>query len=265
MALAILVFAVGVPTAEATVTTMSTCGSCGFQTWSAADLNNNGVPFFDGPSADGGNRNIGHYLTGTGGSFTPAELTDSPMQAVNYYGTPIASTGGAADNYWFHVEPIAGFNGKLVLEIAGLADLNRFGWYKKGDSSASSRTVLLNGAAGPGATVSFTPTADFGFFLESGEGNLFFTESSLNSVQSWQHFALFSNDSQKFWMAVEDKQLLGERSAVNGGYRYGDFNDLVVRFEEVPEPATFGTAALTLLALGLMRRRMRKSGAHTDA
>jgi hypothetical protein len=261
---ALMVALLAVAPAMATTTIQNTgCASCGFQTWDTSNLNENGNPFWDHNSADGADKSIGHFLTGTGG-FTGNP--NSPNEAIPYYGLPIANNGGAAQNYWFHVNPINSFNGTLVIEVAGLANANIFGWYEKGDRN--DRTVIFNGAASAGATAAFNPTADFGFFLQTSNGNLFFTESSLNGTSgglnsdlAYQHFATFSSDQMTYWIGVEDSKLDVERSYIDGKKRYGDFNDMVIRFSEsqVPEPSTWAMLGGGLVALGIARFRRRAS------
>jgi hypothetical protein len=259
---ALMVALLAVAPAMATTTIQNTgCASCGFQTWDTSNLNENGNPFWDNNSADGSDMSIGHFLTGTGG-FTGHP--SSPEQAIPYYGLSIANNGGAAQNYWFHVDPLTGFNGTLLIEVAGLSGSNIFGWYAQGDRN--DRTVIFNGADGAGTSAPFSPTADFGFFLQTGDGNLFFTESNLNGTLSgldsslaFQHFAAFSGDQTTYWVGVEDRKLTIEKSYVDGEKRYGDFNDMVIRFSEVPEPSTWAMLGAGLIALGVARVRRSRA------
>jgi hypothetical protein len=257
----LVVLAGGFPAAAGTIVA-TTCGSCGFQTWSAADLNENGSPYFDNKSGDGLRENIGYWLTDTGG-IDAGDDALSPAQAINYFGT---ASGDPALDYYFTASPAgASYDGQIKVEIAGFAGSNRFGWYVPGDPD--SRTQIFGGSANQGDTFSFTLPAgqsDFGFYLRSGDNKYFYTESSLNAAgYQFQHFALFSNGGDSFWLGIEDAKLVEETLFKNGKKRIGDFNDMVVSFSEVPrdgeipEPSTWAMLGSGLIALSLVRFRRR--------
>lgn len=58
----------------------------GFQSWTNADVNNDGKPYWDGKSSDGTNMNIGNWLTRTGGFSSD---TTSPLINPPYWGFPL--------------------------------------------------------------------------------------------------------------------------------------------------------------------------------
>jgi hypothetical protein len=231
-------------------------GACEFRIWNAADLNNNGNPYFDNPSLDGSNKNIGYFLTATGGF---AGNSTSPASAVPYYG---AAAGTPALNYYFSPSSQS-YELTLLLEVAGNKATNEFGWYLAGNRN--SRTILFGGPASAGAQTSFAPAADFGFYLATGSGSIYFTESSLNGTaaapnpaMAFQQLALFGDGSGSIWLGIEDVRNAAESS--QNGSRMGDFNDMVVRVSsvsEVPEPTTVVMFGTVLVALGLVKWRKR--------
>jgi hypothetical protein len=240
------------------------------QAWDAGSLSQNGIPFWDNPSGDGSQMGIGYFMTGTGGF---AGHADSPGQPIAYFGLSVVGLGGAPHDYWFHASTTNGFDGALLVEFAGFSGVNAFGWYQQGNRNA--RTVLFSGADGAGAAVPFNPTPDFGFFLQSGEGNLYFTESSLNGTPAGvdanlagQHFAAFGDGQSVYWIGVEDHRWPSETSVVEmdelNENRTGDFNDMVIRFSEAtetPEPTTYALLSAGLLAIAWanFRRRTNQS------
>ena len=137
----------------------------------------------------------------------------------------------------------------LKIEIAGYANSNVFGWY---DVTTGTQTVLFNGPAGAGATASFTPTANYGFYLISGNGDTYFTQSSKNSADlDKQHFALFE-DGLSYWLGMEDLRFCGSDK---------DYQDMVVKITPVSTPVPL-PAAIWLFGSGLLgffgvRRRIR--------
>jgi hypothetical protein len=221
-------------------------GAGGWQSWTVGDLNQNGTPYWDGASTDGGQKNIGYYISATGGFSTPGSAPGSPASTLKYWGM----TGGAADtNFYMDGLGSTTHYGTLLLEIAGMKTQNSFGWYVKGDKTA--RTEIFNGAAGPSAvSVAFTPTVDFGFYFKTGQGNIFFTESYLNigkdaytDIANKQQFAVFAGPSNTavgpaYWMGMEDLAIPNSDA---------DFNDMVVKVTAVPEPGT-----MMLLGSGLI-------------
>ncbi|MDW8290268.1 MAG: hypothetical protein RMM06_06060, partial [Armatimonadota bacterium] len=94
-----------------------------WQSWGVADLNEDGVPYWDGNSSDYNPQpaNIGNWLTKTGafapgGLASPAEKAASPGVAYPYLGT---SSGGAYVDVYF-TTTLPGV-AALKIEIAGLS------------------------------------------------------------------------------------------------------------------------------------------------
>jgi hypothetical protein len=124
----------------------------GFQTWTTANLNENGTPFWDNTSADGPQKNIGYCMAGGGG------CTISPLPGtLPYWGT--ASGGADTDVYFGNSGPLGG-GATMLIEIAGLASTNQFGWVGYDPLTNSLTTglnVIFTGSDSAGASATFTP------------------------------------------------------------------------------------------------------------
>lgn len=220
-------------------------GGAGWQNWVDGDIDQNGTPFWDGDSSDsGGLLTIGNCLAGTGACV--GQLP-SPPGAIPYWGI-----GTAADpNYYFHdgIDPTV----SLLLEIAGNANSNSFGWYDV-NNPANRGTIFTGPATAPITIVVAIPIHNYGFWL-SGPDGTFYTQSNLNPSgdKIFQHFATFKDDGTlpgpTYWIGIEDLQ---------GYHSDKDYNDMIVSVTPIPEPGTIGIFGAGLLLSGYWIRRRRK-------
>jgi hypothetical protein len=224
-----------------------------FRPWTAtavlgttANPKNNGFPYWNNLSGDGPTDNIGWCMVGTGGC-----IIASPPGAIAAY---ITATGGSVQNMIFQNNGIpvsVSLLGLLTNQLGGTNGYDLFGWYEiNANGSIGKTTVLWNsGTAAVGANAVFTPAGNYGLFLENIQGNgqadyFWFMNSSQNSsagsvaatADSRQHFAVFSGTPGQFLVGIDDTN--------NGD---GDFNDMILKVTNVPEPR-----ALFLLSVGLL-------------
>lgn len=204
------------------------------------------------------NRNIGNYLNGTWTGSLPAGAAASPMVSPSWWGK--ASTPdfyASMDNGigFDLITPSTSVASQLRLEVAGHAPANEIGWYALSDAPGSETlNTIISGPMSPIVASNFVPSGEFGLYIRTGGGNVFFTESSRNrkangdalpvADRATQHFAIFAADltsgAESYYIGVEDLP----RSQA-GVEIIGDYNDLVFRITAVPTPG-----ALALLGLG---------------
>jgi len=238
---------------------LSGSGTAAFQNWNAGDLNQNGAPYWDQTSMDGDNHNIGFYLTGAPSTYLPGAPGALPFWGSLYDAS--TDIGGGADlNFLF--EPTAATSTvNLEMEVAGESNVNQFGWYDI--ASPSVLHPLFVGHDSAPATNSFSPSAEYGFYLTTLGGVTFYTQSSLNSgaETNHQHFAVFeeslTSGQEIYWLGIEDSNATALQQE---GY-IGDYNDMLVKItalsppNEIPEPSTVVLVVSGLLVTVLRRKR----------
>lgn len=231
-------------------------GSGNWYSWNTSMLKGNGgsgAGFWDNSSLDGAKCNVGYWITGTQSANcgnVAAGSTGGPG-ALSFYG---GNTRNRSQTFQFSSQP--GYSNGITLkaELAGNRNFNQFGYFDDTVAAGSSAGVLFTGAEAPSATEkSFTAVGNFGFWVKTKDNTLLTSTSGNN-------FVLFSevpvNPSAgsnlfSYWIGAEDMRI-GD----------GDFQDLLVRIEAVPEPHLIILLSSSLLVTFVFGwRRFRRSSA----
>jgi hypothetical protein len=137
---------------------------------------------------------------------------------------------------------------KFKSEISGYK--NTMGY---ADSAGNNSSILLNEGSAPGAWITLAPTFNtpFTFYLNTNQGNEWFSKDDLNADAS-DHLIVFQRID-----ASENKYLLfwDDQNTITSSDR--DYNDFVARvdFVSVPEPGTLAILGLSLIGIGFAKKR----------
>ncbi|HEY0794393.1 MAG TPA: hypothetical protein VGD64_01305 [Acidisarcina sp.] len=206
----------------------------GFQTWTAADLNNNGAPFWDWPTVSFGSysgnadsKNVGFCLTSTGDCVGIGSAIFAPG-ALPYWGMPydpVNDVNGAIDpKVYFVSNNSRTLKATLWLNLAtNTVEINEFGWFATDATGTvlGPRHILFKGGGVPpgtltpdpvGKTVSFTPTQYFGYYfndVSEGGCSVYTIANFTDSIDcSGHNMVVFTTNpvstDASFWIAGED-------------------------------------------------------------
>ncbi len=238
-------------------------------------LTQNGtMAFWDDPSIDGSMKNIGYFLTGTGGwapGLDPLSSQSPHLTAPQWWSSGGTSTGADLSQIFQHDSTT---QYQITVILGNTSQLNTLGYYDAGGAPGVPLTTHQLFTAGEFTTglntvLPFSPGNFYGFYLSTpqGGGNTFYSEARYNASaadeQNHQHFVVFQDTTasvQTFYIGVEDG--VGKNNFQDGGEGYGDFNDLVFKLSAIsnsqtPEPAAYILVGAGLASIGLLRRRRR--------
>ena len=224
-------------------------GPGGFQSWGVGDLNQNGTPYWDALSWDGARR--------TSGTACPVQVP-AACRAL----PAISRTTGLRGAPRLVLLPSSRIVPAARQQCKSKSPATRVPTSSVGTKSAPiSSTELFTGPQGAGAVSTFTPTANYGFYLQTGSGHVLYQLGGLGADSGKQHFALFQQSavvgSEVYWMGIEDLPFLSSDK---------DYNDMVIKLNSVavPEPSSIlglglglGTV-LFLLGTSLRRKRAQQ-------
>jgi hypothetical protein len=255
MCLALTVSAAVLLTTNAFAVTVTGTAGNGWQTWGTGDLNENGTPYWDGGSYEGSQRNIGYYMTKSG-SFMNTQ--NGPGVAYNYWGT---STGGSDPSIYFTRDGTGNSGATLEAEFTNFDGHhvdpgsgnplpgNKFGWFETtstGSSIGTMHQLFDSGLVDPVTSVGFNPSQYYGFYITNERGT-FYTLSTFDTPDYFQHYSVFQESANAVWLGIED--LITNPP----GREDLDYNDFIVRITS--EPSTNvpdGGSTLLLLGSSLM-------------
>ncbi len=229
-------------------------GTPAWQTWTTAQLNsttawgtapaNNPTnnPYWNSLSWDGTNKNVGFCLTGTSNCASPVAPGNLP-----YLGQ---SNGKAFTDFFFNSSG-GTVTATFDSGIAGYEASDSIGWYEV--SNPTQLHTLFSGVTAAGKTASFTPTGEYGLvFTDAAIDDTFYSNTALGSDSTYQHFAVFQQASNSYFVGAEDLPSSGTDF---------DYNDMLIQLTSsntsAPEPGAVALVGSGLIGLGFLRTRRK--------
>jgi hypothetical protein len=234
-----------------------------------------GTPYWNNDSGDGSQKNIGYFLTGTGGFSGGTDY--NPQGYLSQPGTPDMPA-----NF-----DLARTTNSLQITLLGTDTTDRtdvFGYYDASQTTTAgaeatehplfdtTSSVTGSTTVNLASSLAASGITNYGFYMVKCADHpactqtyTFFSNSALDIASGdsagHQHFALFNSaaDPNVFYLGSEDWFWSGPVENL------GDYNDMVFLINSdgipTPEPATFVLVGAGLLGLGIAHfRRSSKAG-----
>jgi hypothetical protein len=167
------------------------------------------------------------------------------------------SENGSADlNFLFGEATGSWYDFSMLGELTADWAINEIGWYDPSNPQALNTIFSASQVAGSSSLI-YIP-GDFGLYYRntSGNGEMFFTQTSLNPFGDKQQFAAFQVGDTNF-VGIEDifsHEITAAWTPSSSDY---DYNDVMVSFRRVnvPEPSSLMLMGLGLAAAAAKARR----------
>jgi hypothetical protein len=225
-------------------------------------LNESGNTFWDNPSLDGPDENVGYLLSLPAGAQDQSQVPS--LQFLATYDRKSGTYNAVNDVYFSGT----GQNQVVSLMYTLAASAPRNTLYAYNVADPTQRIMIVNGAlqSGAGSISVSIPYAQWGLMV-TGPGGTFYSQSKPASVPD-------SNDATSNFAFFQDANnplnfIVGIETLPDGIYQegLGDYNDMVIEIDTAPSSAApvpptlilLATGLLGLSCMGLSRRRRQNS------
>jgi PEP-CTERM motif len=212
---------------------------------------NSGTAFWNNSSFDNpGNLtpgcNVGFVLT-TAGALSNCSGASGTGKNISTSALQFLGSGGSGLNPAHFNFQSSGLGTTFIFTDTAYIGTDALYWYdiSSGSPPADAAHLIFNAsdAVGTTKTISGLPLTGWGLLLVTGESG---SPHYLSNGPGFGQFALFYQSNGQYYAGMEDL-------VITGGDK--DYNDMIIQFAPVPEPATIFLVGLGLIAFGYAERR----------